>query len=77
MSHTATIQEVKQLGDGAVSVRIRCCGDATTDSWHTMYLASSTQQANIEAWEADQITAVQDQHASLQACLSYLQSRTE
>jgi hypothetical protein len=68
---------VKQISDGAVSARIRCCGDPATDSWHTIYLTASTPQADVEAWESDCVTTVQDQHASLQAGLAYLQSRTE
>jgi len=74
-THTAAIQEAKQLSDGQVAVRIRCCGDATTDSWHTITLTGGTPQAEIEAWEGDRISYVQNQHASLQAGLAYLQSK--
>jgi hypothetical protein len=36
MTHTTEIVEWKQVNDGQFSVMVRCCGDASTDSWHTM-----------------------------------------
>lgn len=32
MSHKAKIVQVKEAADGIIAVRVRCCGDESTDS---------------------------------------------
>lgn len=36
MKHDPGVVEVKEINDEQVAYRIRCCGEASTDSWHTM-----------------------------------------
>ena len=36
MSHQTEIVGYKKVNNGQFAVCIRCCGDAGTDSWHTM-----------------------------------------
>jgi hypothetical protein len=36
MSHTIEIIDTKELSDEHVAYLFRCCGDPTTDSWHTI-----------------------------------------
>jgi hypothetical protein len=35
-THTPEIVETKELTDDQVAYLIRCCGDPSTDSWHTI-----------------------------------------
>lgn len=37
MSHITELIEYKQVADELHAVLIRCCGDTSTDSWHTMH----------------------------------------
>ena len=34
--HTTEIVEFKKLSNGQFAICIRCCGNPSTDSWHTM-----------------------------------------
>lgn len=36
--HNVAVVEKKKISDGSISVRLRCCGDDLTDSWHTLQL---------------------------------------
>ena len=36
MSHQTEIVGYKKINNGQFAVCIRCCGNASTDSWHTM-----------------------------------------
>ena len=36
MPHITKVVEWKELSNGQVAVRIRCCDDPATDHWHTM-----------------------------------------
>ena len=36
MTHTVEVAQYKKLSNGQVSLCLRCCGNASTDHWHTM-----------------------------------------
>jgi hypothetical protein len=44
MKHTVENVETKEISDTMVSVRFRCCGDESTDSWCTVALALSSDE---------------------------------
>lgn len=52
MPHTTEIVEYKKLSNGLVAALIRCCGNASTDHWHTMAVSVAadpvTRKASIE-----------------------------
>ena len=51
MTHTTEIVAYKKLSNGQYSYCIRCCGNASTDSWHTMDAATdpTSRAASISA----------------------------
>lgn len=71
MAHRTEIMEHKQIADGLFAIRVRCCGEEITDSWHTMapavindpvQLAASVQWKHervAELHQASQIAATQ------------------
>jgi hypothetical protein len=44
MTHTPEVLETKEINDEQVAYRIRCCGDVTTDSWHTISVLCPTTE---------------------------------
>lgn len=48
MSHEAKQIYVKHESDGAIAVLMRCCGDPSTDSWHTIYVQAETTDQEIQ-----------------------------
>lgn len=53
-THTTEVVEYKKLSNGQYAYCIRCCGNASTDSWQTLDAATP---------EADRATAIQAAHA--------------
>ncbi len=60
MAHTPEIVETKEHSDEQVGYRIRCCGDPTTDSWHTFTILD----ANIDLQLVDRKATVAARHAA-------------
>ncbi|HEV2378730.1 MAG TPA: hypothetical protein VG206_02925 [Terriglobia bacterium] len=79
-THEAQIMEVKQLSDGMVAFRARCCEDSSTDSWHTVNTvrsAASGLQALVEVdYDAEvsgHLARVSSQHEATLAGMQALQ----
>ena len=49
MPHITKVVEWRELNNGQVAVRIRCCDDPATDHWHTM--------ASSVAADSDKLTS--------------------
>ena len=49
MVHDTKIVEAKELSDGSVSYRVRCCEDPLTDSWHTVSVHATDLDESLEA----------------------------
>lgn len=62
------------LSDGAIAVTFRPNNDATGDSASTLYVTSSTVQADIDAWVTAEKQRVADQYNAMQAAHSALAS---
>jgi hypothetical protein len=65
MPHSTEIVEVKKLSNGQVAAKIRCCGDASTDHWHTMavQVASDPETRKASLDPQRQFVAEQHEHA--------------
>lgn len=65
MPHATEIVEVKKLSNGQVAAKIRCCGDASTDHWHTMavQVASDPDSRKASIDPVRQFVADQHEHA--------------
>jgi len=63
--HATEIVEVKKLSNGQVAAKIRCCGDASTDHWHTMavQVASDLDSRKASLDPIRQFVAEQHEHA--------------
>jgi len=48
MSHKAEVIEVKELTDEDVAYKVRCCGDKSTDSWHSAKITAD-HTASLDA----------------------------
>lgn len=48
--HVAKHVLVKHESDGVIAVLMRCCGDATTDQWHSIHVQPDTTHEEIQAF---------------------------
>lgn len=66
--HTTEIVEFKKLSSGQMSALIRCCGNASTDHWHTMAVevAGDPTSRKASLGEARETIAIQHE-AAIQA----------
>lgn len=62
MSHTTEIIEYRKVSNGQVAARIRCCGNASTDHWHTMAVSVASDPAARAASLGQQRDFVATQH---------------
>lgn len=47
-NHDAIVVETKEVNDGMVAYRIRCCDEEMTDSWHTVSVIASDLEQSLE-----------------------------
>ena len=64
IQHTAKRVFIKHEADGILSVLMRCCGDASTDQWHTLYVKQETTDQEIQDWLALTKSRCEAQHSS-------------
>jgi len=74
MAHTTEIINVQHLADTQVAVTLRCCGDATTDSAHTIDVNVDQTDADRQAWLDERHTHVQGLHANRDAAKAFFES---
>ena len=72
MSHKAEIVDVQHGADGHLAVRIRCCGDESTDSIHTIYELHRLD-AELDANVQKCLEAVEKLHAARDHALGHIQ----
>ena len=48
MAHTTEIVEFKKISNGQFSYLIRCCGDQSTDHWHTLGVNVADRIASLQ-----------------------------
>lgn len=75
MAHKAEIVETKLVADGAVAICVRCCDDASTDSWHTLYGLAGKTDADLDAWESTCVAQAEEKHANTLAALAYIKRK--
>lgn len=74
MEHKTEVIEVQHLADTMVAVRLRCCGDATTDSVHTIEVSGDLAQADLQAWLDGRHAQVQGLHEKRERAKAFFQS---
>lgn len=62
MEHKTEVIDVQHLADTMIAVRLRCCGDETTDSVHTIEVGGDMADADLQTWLDGRHTHVQDLH---------------
>lgn len=62
--HSAKVVYTKHESDGAIAVLMRCCGDKTTDQWHTLYVKPETADQEIQAFVASARSRCEQQHGA-------------
>jgi len=75
IEHTATLEEVKQLSDGQIAFRSRCCGDPRSDSWHTHNVSDETTEEKLEAEIQAHCERVAGQHERLLFAIQYAEKK--
>ena len=63
MNHKAQVLEVSEVGDGLLAVRVRCCGDATSESVLTLHELHRNEAA-IDKDIAEYLARVEKLHAA-------------
>jgi hypothetical protein len=58
----STTVDVQHVSDTMLAVKLRCCGDTSTDSVHTIEVSGSLAEADLQAWLAARHTRVQSLH---------------
>jgi len=74
MTHTTEIVDVKHVADELLAVKVRCCGDEKTDSWHTMHATVYTDEAKLQEGLQRAQKRVADVHKAHLAAQSKLES---
>lgn len=72
MTHKAQAIEHKQISDSGISVRVRCCGDASTDSWHTIMDVSSLTSDELDERIAGWLSDKEAQHEKVLKAQAHL-----
>lgn len=67
MAHVSKVVEVREINDEYVAYRLQCCGEAMTDSWHT--LAVTVGDADHDTFLATKLEEVAAKHAAKQAAM--------
>lgn len=62
MSHHTEIVGYKKVNNGQFAVCIRCCGNASTDSWHAMAASVMAVKKQREASIKKQRVRVSEEH---------------
>ena len=74
--HTVHAVDVEQVSNGGIAVRLRCCDDASSDHYHTLYALHGLDAQTIDAKLAAVAVQVAEQHASMAAAHEYLKTLT-
>lgn len=64
VEHVAKHVLVKHESDGSIAVLMRCCGDPSTDSWHTLYVQPETSSEEIRVFVDQARSRCEAQHAA-------------
>jgi hypothetical protein len=62
MRHQTEIVQYKKLSNGQFSFCVRCCGDASTDSWQTMAAGVIAVKKQRDASIKEQRVRVSEEH---------------
>jgi hypothetical protein len=71
MEHKTEVVEVQHVADTLIAVRLRCCGDESTDSVHTIEVSGDLAQAALQAWLDGRHAAVQGLHDKREAAKNF------
>jgi hypothetical protein len=62
MSHKSEIVAWKQVNDTTIAFLARCCGDESTDSWHTVSNLHTFENAQVEKSVKVHMSNVESKH---------------
>jgi hypothetical protein len=74
MAHKPEIVAWKQLSDNTIAFLARCCGDARTDSWHTVHNLHEFENAEIEREANQHLANVEAKHAHAERILAHVKT---
>jgi hypothetical protein len=72
--HSTETVETKVISDEAVAVRVRCCEDPSTDSWHVLQITGETSEKDIKSWHDGRHEDVKAKHAARSKAHSLLKT---
>lgn len=62
MAHISKVVEWREVSNGQIAVKIRCCDDPSTDHWHTMASQVAADNGRLMSSLATAHSLVTDQH---------------
>jgi len=74
MTHTTELIDVKHVADELLAVKVRCCGDEKTDSWHTMHATVYTDESKLQESLQHAHTRVAETHKAHIAAQAHLET---
>jgi hypothetical protein len=72
--HKAGVIDHRQISNGAIAVRGRCCGDPATDSTATIYLTGAETEAEIQALIQEHLGRIEARHAAVEKAREVLEA---
>ncbi len=63
--HIAEAIRYRHVADGAVAVLARCCGDSSTDSWHSFYDVAKMSDEDITKEVQEHVQRKAEHHAAV------------
>lgn len=70
MAHTTEVVATQTLNNGQISFCIRCCGNPSTDHWHTMAATVAGDPEKRKASVNEQHDFCANQHALMQKAVA-------
>ncbi len=77
MEHKTEVVEVQHVSDTMIAVRLRCCGDESTDSVHTIEVSGEHTEADLQAWLDGRHVHVQGMHDKRETAKAFLKKLTK
>lgn len=74
MEHKTQAVNIEHITDTQIAVKIRCCGDESTDSVHTIEVSGELTEADLQAWLDGRHTHVQGLHGKRERAKSFFES---
>jgi hypothetical protein len=74
MEHRTEVIDVQHLADTMIAVKLRCCGDESTDSVHTIEVSGEQSEPDLWAWLEGCHARVRELHTKREKARSFFET---